>query len=472
MISAPRKNPISGMSAAARFDPELWRHYDEFALRYSTYPSSAHFCSSFGEKELVEQARLSNGELIPRPVAISVKLPFCCDPCLPQGCEGNVGLSGRSGNRYVERLLRELERMAELFDRDREVVQIHFAGATPDFLRSGRLAELFRSLDRNFYLSKDPERDFSLEMKSRSVDAEDIAAVAELGFNRASFSGQACPAGDPLGSPRQQSFEQTASAIEACRMTRLASVTVKLIYGQIGQSVAGFTALLDTVIAEKPDRLSLCGYAEIRHLCQANGPSTMHALPDRRQRLELLGLAINRLTEAGYIHIGMDCFALPDDRIAVEQRAGRLHRNCLGYTTHADCEVIGFGVGAVSHVGRSYCLNEPTIMRWETACDDGRLPVSLGMRLTPDDEMRGRIIEDILCRDCVDVAAVEDRYGIVFTSYFAPELKRLASLAAEGLLSIDGGAVRVTSRGRYLSRIIASYFDRYQIKQQIGTGDD
>lgn len=443
------------------FDAELLRRYDCHGPRYTSYPTTPHFDPAFGEAELREFARRSNDELIPRAISLYVHVPYCASPCFYCGCNRVITHDARKGERYLERLLREIERTAPLYDRDRDVLQLHLGGGTPNFLQPAQLGQLLDSLGRHFHFSSSAERDFSIELDPRHIDAAGVAELAGMGFNRASLGVQDFEPDVQAAVNRVQSVEQTLTVIDACREYGLRSVNVDLIYGLPRQSMDGFGRTLATVIEARPDRLSVYGYAHLPELFKAQRQIRTEELPDAEMRLRLLQLAVEELSAAGYCYIGMDHFALPDDDLARAQTAGSLHRSFMGYTTHADSDLVGFGVSAISHVGDSYSQNPRDLPGWEIAIDQERLPVWRGIALTFDDVLRADIIQCVMCHGTIDITAVEHRFDLEFASYFAESLSQLRQLADDGLLILEDSRISATSRGRFLLRIIAMCFDRY-----------
>jgi oxygen-independent coproporphyrinogen-3 oxidase len=282
-----------------------------------------------------------------------------------------------------------------------------------------------------------------------------------MGFNRASLGVQDFDRAVQEAVNRIQSVEETLAVIEACRQHGFRSVNVDLIYGLPAQTPEGFGRTLDTVVAARPDRLAIYGYAHLPQMFKAQRQIRDELLPTPEDKLGLLQLAIERLTAAGYRYIGMDHFALPEDELSVAQEQGTLHRNFMGYTTHADTDLVGVGVSAISHVGDSYSQNPRDLPGWEAAIDAGRLPTWRGMLLDADDVLRADLIQQLMCHGRIDKRALEDRHGIDFDAYFAAERARLPDLAADGLVEEDADCIRATSRGRLLLRIIAACFDRY-----------
>ena len=443
------------------FDAGLLRRYDRPGPRYTSYPTAPQFNADFGEAALREVARASNEDPIPRPLSLYVHVPFCFSPCFYCGCNRIITRDLSRGRAYLERLEREIALMAPLFDRDREVIQLHFGGGTPNFLDAAQLCGVVETLRGAFRFADSDDRDISVELDPRFCNPADMPVLAAAGFNRTSLGVQDFDPKVQEAVNRIQSVEETRAIVDACRSAGMRSVNIDLIYGLPGQSLDGFRRTLDTVVAMRPDRLAVYSYAHLPHLFKPQNQIDDSLLPDPDTKLALLQAAVERLTAAGYVYIGMDHFALPGDELAVAQARGGLHRNFMGYTTHADSDLVGLGVSAISHIGNSFSQNPRDLPSWEAALDAGRLPVFRGMRMDEDDQIRADLIQSLMCQGEVRVRAFEERHGIGFAEYFADDLQRLWPLADDGLVVVSPEAIRATPRGRLLLRNIAMCFDRY-----------
>ena len=449
------------MNAIPPFDAELLRRYDLPGPRYTSYPTAPQFGDAFGETAFRDAARRGNGDPIPRRLSLYAHIPFCFSPCFYCGCNRIITRDHSRAATYLTRLVREIAMVAPLFDRDRDVIQLHLGGGTPNFLNSGQLGELIESLGQHFHFSNSSQRDFSIELDPRCVGAQDIEALAGMGFNRASLGVQDFDPAVQQAVNRVQSVEETLTVIDACRKHGFRSVNVDLIYGLPGQNRDGFARTLDIITNARPDRLAIYSYAHLPTMFRAQRQIDEALLPSPEDKLGLLQLAIEQLSETGYRYIGMDHFALPEDDLSQAQQHGGLHRNFMGYTTHANSDLIGLGVSAISHIGDSYSQNPRDLPAWEVAIDAGRLPVWRGMQLDADDIVRAEAIQQLMCNGAIDIVAMEHRHGIEFDSYFRTALDSMASLVADGLVEITDTEIRATSRGRLLLRIIATCFDRY-----------
>ena len=449
------------MLSNPHFDAGLLRRYDRPGPRYTSYPTAPQFSLDFDEQALREAARLSNGDPIPRSLSIYVHVPFCLSPCFYCGCNRIITRDRSRAETYLARLYREIDMAAAMFDRDREAIQVHFGGGTPNFLSPSQLREVVDTLRRHFHFSTRHDHDLSIELDPRSIGPSEIAELATIGFNRASLGVQDFDAAVQAAVNRVQSVAETLACIEACRRYGMRSVNVDLIYGLPKQTPDGFGKTLDTVIAARPDRLAVYSYAHLPEMFKAQGRIDAADLPAPDAKLALLRLAIEKLTAAGYVYIGMDHFALPEDDLAVAQAGGSLHRNFMGYTTHADSDLLGIGVSAISHIGATFSQNPRDLPTWQAAIDEGRLPVFRGMRLCEDDRLRADLIQHLMCQGEVPISTLERRYGIDFFDYFRDALARLQPLIDDGLVRLEDGRILATSQGRLLLRNIAMCFDRY-----------
>ena len=441
------------------FDAALLKRHDRSGPRYTSYPPAPHFHDRFGAAELAQAAARSNAA--GRGLSLYIHVPFCTSPCFYCGCNRVITRDMARGEAYVQRVLSEAAQVAGLFSAEREVVQLHLGGGTPNFLPPAQLGALLAGLRGLFRFSDAATRDISIELDPRHITAAEVASLGALGFTRASLGVQDFNAGVQEAINRIQTAEQTLAIIDACRRHGLRSVNVDLIYGLPRQTVAGFAQTVDSVLEHRPERLAIYGYAHLPHLFRAQRQIVDAELPGPEEKLALLGVAVERLTAAGYQYIGLDHFALPDDPLAVAQRAGQLHRNFMGYTTHSDTDLIGLGVSAISHVDNTYSQTPRDLPEWEAAVDAGLPTVWRGMELGADDMLRAEVIQALMCHGQLDMQAFADEHQLDFNTYFADDLQRLQALCADGLAFNDGRCIGATSAGRPLLRLLAMCFDRY-----------
>lgn len=450
---------LTGIAAMTVLDTALLRRYDRPGPRYTSYPTAPHFTPDFDMAALSQQ--IAAGNATRKPLSLYVHVPFCLSPCFYCGCNRVITRDRSRGETYLAHLRREIELMAPLFAAGREVVQLHLGGGTPNFLSTEAIGRLLAYLRLHFSFSGREDRDISIEIDPRSVDPADMRALAMLGFNRASFGVQDFDPQVQQAVNRVQSVEETLAVMQAAREAGFRSLNVDLIYGLPKQSREGFARTLETVIAARPDRIAIYGYAHLPVLFKPQKRIHAEDLPDAETRLALLALAMEMLGAAGYRHIGMDHFALPDDELCRAQDAGQLHRNFMGYTTHADSDLLGFGVSAISHIGASFSQNRRELRDYQQAIAESAPALQRGLALSRDDLIRAELIQRIMCQGEVDLAALAQRFELDTAAYFAEDLARLAPLEQDGLVAWQGETLRVTTRGRLLLRHVAMCFDRH-----------
>jgi len=449
------------MNQQVRFDPELVKRYDVPGPRYTSYPTAAQFHEGFDAELYRRHVQFSNDNLIPSPLSIYAHLPFCHTLCYYCGCNKKVTRHARQGITYLEALYQEIALQGNLFDDDRKVIQLHLGGGTPTFFDDIQLERLMATLRYHFNLASTDEREFSIEIDPRTVDADRLQQLAGLGFNRVSLGIQDL---DPLVQQAVNRIQDAALAlgqVELARKSGFKSVSIDLIYGLPLQTLATFRQTLDAVLEVRPDRLAVYNYAHLPNLFRAQRLIRESQLPTAPDRLLLMEMTIHKLTEAGYVYIGMDHFALPDDELATAQKAGNLHRNFQGYSTRSECDLVGLGVSAIGHIGDSYSQNLKDIAGWQRQAEAQSLPIWRGVTLSTEDSLRRRVIESIMCHGQVDHAAIEAEFGVDFCDFFVAELHQLEQLEADGLVELDEAQLNVTPSGRLLLRSIAMVFDDY-----------
>lgn len=461
------------------FDAQTIRRFDINGPRYTSYPTADRFVPfrpERGQHWLAHRAAGVGG--VHEPLSLYFHLPFCSTICYYCACNKIITKDHGRSAKYLRYIAREvaLQRRFLVGD-DNLVEQLHWGGGTPTFLSHDEMRQLMAATRRHFRLREDGE--YSIEVDPRKVDADTVKLLGELGFNRMSVGVQDFDAGVQQAVNRRQSEEETLAVITAARANGFRSVSVDLIYGLPRQTVDGFAQTLERTLAVSPDRLSIYNYAHLPGLFKPQRRILEADLPNADQRLQILALAIRRLTDAGYVFIGMDHFARPEDELAIAQRERRLHRNFQGYSTSPDCDMLAFGISAISKVGSAYYQNVKTLDEYYSALDRGELPVFRGVELDADDRLRRAVIQWLMCHFELDFAAVEavaqrefERSGwdgsggqppqdfSGFESYFAAELRALAEMIEAGLLAIENRCLRVLPKGRMLIRGIAMVFDR------------
>ena len=452
------------MDTAIVFDPALIRKYDKSGPRYTSYPTAVQFHEGFGEAEYREQAVASNAS--GRPLSLYFHIPFCDTVCFYCACNKIITKNRRHAAPYLDHLHREIALQGALFDRNRPVTQLHWGGGTPTFISAEQMRELMRVTGEYFRLLDDDSGEYSIEVDPRETDDHTIALLRELGFNRLSLGVQDFDPEVQKAVNRIQSREITLKTMDAARREGFKSISVDLIYGLPLQNVASFARTVDEIVAQSPDRISVFNYAHLPDLFKTQRQIDASALPPPAVKLEILKTVIEQLTRAGYVYIGMDHFAKPDDELARAQQAGTLYRNFQGYSTHADCDLIGLGATSIGMVGDSYSQNLKGLEEYYARIAEDRLAVFRGVRLDADDRLRRAVITDLICHFTLDFATVERRFGIRFGDYFAPELAELTDMQADGLLALSETGIQVLPPGRLLIRNICMAFDRYLREQK------
>ena len=451
--------PAAGLS----FDSELIRKYDGFGPRYTSYPTADRFHAKFGPDNLANALLARQGAGAAQPLSLYVHLPFCDTICYYCACNKVITKDHGRSAKYIRYLGREIAIVAGLVDAGAPVTQLHWGGGTPTFLSAEEMTDLMGMLRGTFAFSADAE--CSIEIDPRKVSAETVALLARLGFNRMSLGVQDFDHDVQVAVNRIQSEAETRLVLDAARANGVTSINVDLIYGLPRQTIPGFAVTLDRVIAMLPSRIALYNYAHVPHMSKPQRRISEAELPTPEDKLAILRLAIQKLTDAGYVYIGMDHFARPDDELAVAQREGKLHRNFQGCWTQADCDLLSFGISAIGKVGRTYSQNVRTLDDYYARLDAGTLPCFRGYDLTADDDLRRDVIQALMCQFRVRYADIEAAHGIAFAPTFATELALLQPLAADGLVEITPEGIDVTLRGRLLVRNVAMVFDRFLREQ-------
>jgi oxygen-independent coproporphyrinogen-3 oxidase len=441
------------------FDPQVIRRFDVNGPRYTSYPTADRFVEAFGSDAYRNWLGRRTVGGSGRPLSLYVHIPFCNTICYYCACNKIITKDHGRSAKYIKYLAREMAMQVEALDGNRDVIQLHWGGGTPTFLSHDEMKRLMEIINSHFKLL--PGGEYSIEVDPRKVDRETVKLLAELGFNRMSVGVQDFEPAVQQAVNRIQSLDETRLVIESAREFGFKGISVDLIYGLPKQNVISFNHTLDEVLKLSPDRLSIYNYAHLPSLAKPQRRIHESELPTPDAKLQILQLAIRRLTDAGYVFIGMDHFAKPDDELAVAQRQGRLHRNFQGYSTHAEADLLAFGVSAIGKVGPTYCQNYRTLDEYYDALDSGQLPVMRGLELTADDLLRRSIIQALMCHFELSIESVEIAHLIDFKSYFAQELADLREMEKAGLLSIDERWITVLPKGRMLVRVIAMAFDRY-----------
>lgn len=438
---------------------ELLARHDKAGPRYTSYPTAPVWSERFGPSEFIDEIRRTNALPHPPPLSLYLHVPFCNTLCYFCGCNMLVTRDQEKMARYAACLEQEIERIAGLLAPRRPVHQLQWGGGTPNYLADELIERLVRTLRRRFVLADDAE--VGVEVDPRDSRPGQITWLHGLGFNRLSLGVQDFDPKVQQAVNRIQSESLTRRVIEEARAAGYQSLNVDLMYGLPYQTVDSFSRTIDILIDIAPDRLAVFNYAHVPSLKRHQRLIPVNALPPPAEKLRILKMAIERLTGAGYVYVGMDHFAKPDDELCRAQRAKSLYRNFQGYTTKAGCDLYAFGATAISMVGDCYAQNLKELEAYEAAVLAGSLPTHRGYRLNADDRIRRHVITRLLCDLEITKADVEARFDLLFDDYFATELHHLARDAGEGLIELNAGRIVVTEAGRLLVRNLAMEFDAY-----------
>lgn len=453
--------PAAAYSSAVQFDPELIARMSQQGPRYTSYPTADRFRAGYGHAQYAAVVgRLGSGPTR-LPLSLYLHIPFCESLCYYCACNKIITKEHDKAAIYLDYLMREISMQAALLGRGQRVEQLHLGGGTPTYLSDAQMDVLMAHLRSCFDFAGDDEGEYSIEIDPRTVDPERIRSLRRQGFNRVSLGVQDFDPEVQKAVNRIQPDALTLDAIGAARAAGFRSISIDLIYGLPKQSLKTIGETLAKVVKASPDRISIYNYAHMPQLFKSQRLIVDADLPSDADKLAMLGLCIERLSAAGYVYIGMDHFAKPDDELAIAQRSGQLHRNFQGYSTHADTDMVSCGVSAISAVGDSYCQNEKSLERYYAALDEGHLPVARGIELIPDDVIRRDVIGRLMCDFRLSVRSVEHCHGIDFSVYFAKELERLREFESDGLLEMSESALAVTPKGRLLVRNLCMVFDKY-----------
>ncbi|NKB37685.1 MAG: oxygen-independent coproporphyrinogen III oxidase [Gammaproteobacteria bacterium] len=449
------------MQADPVFEPDLIARYDRAGPRYTSYPTAVQFHEQFDTESYIENAHLTNENLVPSPLSLYFHLPFCSTVCYYCACNKIITGNRRHAANYLDFLHHEIKLQAKLFDRDRVVEQLHWGGGTPTFFDSSQMQALMRLTRSEFNLRNDDKGEYSIELDPRECDSDTIENLRLLGFNRISLGVQDFDIAVQKAVNRIQSEEQTYAVIEAARRAQFKSISIDLIYGLPLQNTASFAETLKKVIAMQPNRLSIFNYAHMPDRFKVQKQIKTEDLPDASTKLEIMKNNIQILSDAGYIYIGMDHFAKADDELSLAQNNKAMTRNFQGYTTHAECDVIGLGISAITRIGDCYAQNLHDLEAHQSAVNSNTLPVFRGFKLDNDDLLRQYVINQIICYFELDYQDVQERYLIDFQNYFYNELQILKLMQDDGLLALTDAGIAITPAGRLLVRNVCMIFDKY-----------
>ena len=440
---------------------ELLQRFDVPGPRYTSYPTADRFVDAYGEAQYVQaldQRRLG-ARAHAVPLSLYVHIPFCASLCYYCAC--NKVITGNYGKAvsYLHHLKQEIQLLLPHLGHGQSVSQLHFGGGTPTYFKDPELIDLMTTLKSAFQLQ--PGGEFSIEVDPRTVDAKRLQTLFDVGFNRLSLGVQDFDTQVQVAVHREQSAEQVKALMHEARWLGFESINLDLIYGLPMQTEQSWARTLAMVVDLKPDRIALYGYAHLPARFKPQRHIDASTLPNATQKTAMLAMALAAMQAAGYVYIGMDHFALPQDALSIAKRQGRLHRNFQGYSTQPDCDLVSLGVSSIGSIGANYVQNAKQLDEYEDLLNQGRLPVVRGIALSRDDLTRRSIIMALMCQGQVDFESIESAHLLNFKDSFAQELRQLQPMTEQGLVRLTGQAIEVTALGWYFVRAIAMVFDRY-----------
>ncbi|MCP4011355.1 MAG: oxygen-independent coproporphyrinogen III oxidase, partial [Proteobacteria bacterium] len=443
------------------FDREMINRYNHSGPRYTSYPTAVTFHENFSAEDYNTACQNGNDDPVPAPLSLYFHVPFCDTVCFYCGCNKIVTRHKSRAQPYLEVLGREIEIVGAKFAADREVEQLHFGGGTPTFLSEEEISQLMWKVQSHFNARPADSKDYSIEIDPRSVTPHYIKVLGTLGFNRYSLGVQDVDIKVQKAVNRVQSAKMTREVLSACRDAGAKSINIDLIYGLPFQTPVSFRETVDVVIDMSPDRLSIFNYAHLPEMFKAQRRINAEDLPNPEEKLQILQNTIEQLSDAGYVYIGMDHFAKPDDELVIARETGHLHRNFQGYTTHGNCDLVAMGVSSISKIRGVFSQNYKDEASYTAALNNGDLPILKGYVMNDEDRLRAEVIQRIACYGELDMAAIERRFKIDFKAHFSTALNALEPMVQDGLVRIGAASIEVTAKGRLLVRNICMAFDEY-----------
>ncbi len=447
------------MDQSLVFDLDLIKRYDKAGPRYTSYPTALELHDGFTEVHYRDEILKSNA--MGGPLSLYFHIPFCDTVCFYCACNKIVTKNRQHAEPYLANLLKEIALQGSLFDSNRVVNQLHWGGGTPTFLNAQQMQQLMDATRQHFFLKEDDTGEYSIEIDPRETNSETIKHLRSLGFNRISLGVQDFDPAVQKAVNRLQTEAQTFGVLEQARAEGFRSTNIDLIYGLPLQTVESFSKTLDRVLQVSPDRFSIFNYAHMPTRFKTQRQINDADMPNAKVKLDILQMVGQTLLAAGYVYIGMDHFAKPDDELAIAQREGKLYRNFQGYSTHSDCDLIGFGITSIGRVGDVYSQNVKDLESYDQLLSQDKLPVFKGVTLDEDDKCRAEIITQLICNFQLTFSQIERVYAISFNEYFRAEIEALKPMEEDGLLNLTEEGIEVLSAGRFLIRNICMVFDKY-----------
>ncbi len=446
------------MKNFGEIDIELLKRFNQPGPRYTSYPTAPLFSSEFTAADF-EQEIIESNQDNTSPISLYFHFPYCEKLCYFCGCNMMVTQNRDAIKTYNDYLKREIEHLLPEISPNRKVEQMHWGGGTPSYLTPDEILDIGNFIRSKFNFSENLEA--SVEIDPRGLTREHIAAFSEIGFNRTSFGVQDFNLEVQEAINRVQSEEITRQTVEWAREFGFKSINLDLIYGLPFQTKESFALTVEKVIDISPNRIAVFNYAHVPWLKKHQGIMPAEAMPSPDERLQILKMTIEKLTDAGYEYIGMDHFAKPTDELAIAQKNNTLYRNFQGYSTKAGCDVYAFGLSAISQFQDVYAQNLKNLKDYYTRIEEGFPTTNVGYRMTFDDHVRKETINQLMCNLEIDKRKIETKFEIGFEEYFANDIPKLQTFIDEGLLENNADKIKVIGSGILIVRNIAMCFDAY-----------
>jgi oxygen-independent coproporphyrinogen III oxidase len=445
-------------------DVGLLKKYDRPGPRYTSYPTAPLFNESFSADDYRRAIVDTNRPDSQSDLSLYFHFPFCDTLCYFCGCTMMVTRDRSRIEEYLKYLKKEIDLVAPLIAPERRVTQLHWGGGTPTHLTPDQLGDIAEYIRRSFRI--DPNAEMSVEIDPRELTQSHLEVLRRAGFNRLSMGVQDFAPKVQESVNRIQSRELVSAVYQWAVDLKFESINFDLIYGLPFQTLASFKETVHETLKFKPDRIAVFNYAHVPWLKPHQKLVHPEDLPTPDQKLQILKMTIEELTSHGYVYIGMDHFAKPQDELSRAQKEKSLYRNFQGYSTKSGADLYGFGMSSISHFGEIYAQNFKTLQEYYAALDKGRLATHVGYRMTEDDRIRKHVIIRLMCDLELEKKDVEQRFGIRFDEYFEGALIQLQQFADDNLVDILPGTIKIKGSGRLLLRNIAMCFDAYLEKMQ------
>ncbi|MFP4337528.1 MAG: oxygen-independent coproporphyrinogen III oxidase [Halothece sp.] len=448
------------------FNTELLKKYAQPLPRYTSYPPATELRENFNPQAF--ENAIAHGNTNQTPLSLYCHIPFCETPCYFCGCNTLITQRKEVADPYLDYVFKNIDQVSSLVDSKRKVNQFHWGGGTPNYLKLDQVERLWNKLNQEFTFEEKAE--ISLEVNPKFLDKNYLLFLRELGFNRISFGIQDFDLQVQEAINRVQTETMLFNVMDWIREVGFESVNVDLVYGLPYQTVETFRETIEKTIALDPDRIAVFNFAYVPWMKPVQKLLPEEELPSGEEKLKIFQMSIDKLTQQGYVFIGMDHFAKPDDELAIAQQNGELHRNFQGYTTKPESDLLSFGMTAISMLHDVYIQNQKRLKDYYRDLDAAQFPIQKGVQLQEEDHLRQAIIIELMCQFHFSPDCLKDKYGIEFnhnfSEYFASELSQLKDLAKDGLVEVQENTIEVTPTGRLLIRNIASVFDAYLKQRQ------